>query len=149
MAHTRAQAAARISRLEALLEARGDGPQLGVYLAWRAAQDEVTHGVTCYFDVVEGAQQVDLGLCEHDARARGVFNCEFGFAVLASNAADGSAQMVAVQRLHVFNLKSLEEEVVEAQQRDGCGTVSECACVRAWACVRSHRLTRQIRAKTP
>ncbi len=73
----------------------------------RAAKDEVAHGISSNFDVVEGPQEMDLCLSQHNARASGVFNSKFGFAILAGNAPDGAAQVVAMQRLHVFNFKSL------------------------------------------
>ncbi len=66
---------------------------------------------------------MDLRLGKHDACACGVFNGEFGFAVLAGDTANGAAQVVSVQGLHVFNFKSLQEKVVESQQCDGCKQV--------------------------
>ena len=73
----------------------------------RAAQDKVAHCITCNFDVVEGSEKVDFSFSKHDACSCGVFDGEFGFPVLARNAADGAAQVVAVQGLHVFNFKGL------------------------------------------
>ena len=74
---------------------------------WRAAQNEVAHCITCNFDVVEGPEKVDFSFSKHYACSCGVFDGEFGFPVLARNAADGAAQVVAVQGLHVFNFKGL------------------------------------------
>ena len=66
---------------------------------------------------------MDLSLSKHDACASGVFNGEFCFAVLASDTANGTAQVVTVQGLHVFNFKRLQEKVVESKQGDGCKQV--------------------------
>ncbi len=89
---------------------------------------------------------MNLGLCQHDACACGVLDREFGFSVLAGDSAYCAAQVVAVQGLHVFDFKSLQEKIVETQQRDGCKHVRARKQVNAYA---GHHQTRQIPAKKP
>ncbi len=67
---------------------------------------------------------MDLSFRKHDTCASGIFNGKLSFAVLTSDSADCTAQMVAVQRLDIFNFKSLQEKIVESQQRNGCENVS-------------------------
>lgn len=67
----------------ALAEPRRDAVQLAVHLARWRPQDEGADGVTCRPDVLEGAQDVDAGVGQHDARPRRILNRELRLAVLA------------------------------------------------------------------
>lgn len=61
---------------------------------------------------------MNLGVCDDDAGARGILDCELGLAFFAANAPDASAQMVSLQRLHILDFKRLQVQVIETQNRD-------------------------------
>jgi hypothetical protein len=66
---------------------------------WRLGAVRVRECAPGHLDVGERAQDVDVCVGEHDARARGVLYSEFGLALLARNAPDGSRQVLSPQRL--------------------------------------------------
>lgn len=84
-----------LTRSESLLHPRGHRPKVSVHFPWRGAKDEGYNGFAGDVDVLESAQDVDLGVCEDDAGARRVLDCEFCLAVLAGYAAYGSRLVVA------------------------------------------------------
>ena len=75
-------------RLEPLLEAAGNRPQLRVDLARRAPEDEVADGVTSNLGVAERTKEMDLAVGQHDSGTGGIFNGVFGLACLSSDAAN-------------------------------------------------------------
>lgn len=48
---------------------------------------------------------MDLGVGEDDARARGIFDGILGLAVLASDAADGAGEVIALKGLDILDLE--------------------------------------------
>lgn len=62
---------------------------------------------------------MDLAVREHDPRLARVLDRKLGLAVFPRYPPDRPAQMLAVQRLHVFDLEGLDVEIVEPQQGDG------------------------------
>ncbi len=104
-------------QLEALCGPGRDGPERAVDLGGRTAQDEVAERALGDLDVLVGAEDVDLGVCQHDAGARHVLDGILGAAALAGHAAHRARQVVALQRLHVLDLERVHEQVVQPQQR--------------------------------
>merc|ERR1719193_1963006 len=101
----RARALAREPRgrpSDTLLQPLGHRPQLGVHLAWRAAEDQVADGVARQSDVGEGAQDVYLVVAQRDTRPGGVLDGVLGLPILARNPPNASRQMVAVQPLNIL-----------------------------------------------
>lgn len=66
-----------------LLHARRHCPQVVVHLPGRLAEDQAHDRLARNVDVLEAAEDVDLGVCEDDARLAGIFNSEFRLSVLA------------------------------------------------------------------
>jgi hypothetical protein len=93
-----------------------------VHLARRAAEDEGADGVAGHLDGGEGAEDVDARVGEDDAGARGVLDRVARLAVLAGDAADGTREVVAVQRLDVLDLR---ERGLALQQYRGEGPASK------------------------
>ena len=56
---------------------------------------------------------MNLGVRDDYARATCIFNREACAAVFASNAADSTAQVVAMQGLDIFDLERVDEQVIE------------------------------------
>mmetsp|Transcript_13899 Transcript_13899/g.43429 ORF Transcript_13899/g.43429 Transcript_13899/m.43429 type:complete len:209 (+) Transcript_13899:478-1104(+) len=106
------------ARLEALQQPRGRRAHRIVHLARRRAEDERADCIARHSDVRDRAEDVHLLVGEHDARARRVLDREFRFAVLAGDAPDRAAEVIAVQQLHVRHVEGLDEEVVEPQERE-------------------------------
>jgi len=63
-------------------------------------------------DIFETAEYVYLGVCQYDARPAGILNRKFGLAVLACYTSNGSAEMLALERLDVLDLKGLDVKVI-------------------------------------
>lgn len=87
---------------ESLLHAGRHRPQAVVDLSWRLSENQAHNGLTCDPRVLEGTEDVDLGVGEHDPRPRGVLDGVSGLAVLACNTADGTGEMVALKGLDIL-----------------------------------------------
>lgn len=59
-----------------------------------------------------------LTVGNHDSRIGRVFYRELGFSFLSGNSRNGSGQMLAVQHLHVFDLKGLQVNIIETKHGD-------------------------------
>ena len=70
-------------------------------------------------NVLKPAQDVYLAVRQHDPRLARVLNRKLGLPVVARDPADCAREVLAVQRLHVTNLKGLDVEVVEPEEGDG------------------------------
>lgn len=105
--------------LSTLTLTRTNGLEIGVDLAWRGAKNEGYDSVSCYADVGERAEYVDLGVGDYEACAASILNSEFGPPIFACDAPNSTRQMVAVQRLHILDLKAVDEEVIYSQERNG------------------------------
>ena len=105
--------------LEPLLHPPRHRPQIPVNLAGILPQDQTHDALPGHVDVLEPAEDVDLGIGQHDAGAARVLDGELGLAVFAGDAADGAAHVLALQGLDVFDLEGLDVEVVEAEEGDG------------------------------
>ena len=80
----------------------------------RAAQNETDNRLTSDMDVLEPTEDVDLLVGQDHSGATGILNGKLGFAVLPSNAANGSTQVLTVEGLDVFDLKRLNVQVVQS-----------------------------------
>lgn len=89
-------------RSESLLHAGRHRPQAVVDLSWRLSENQADNRLTCDPRVLEGPENVDLGVGEHHPRPRGVLNGVSGLAVLACNTADGTGEMVALKGLDIL-----------------------------------------------
>jgi hypothetical protein len=106
-------------RLEALLHPPRNRAQVSIDLARVLAQNQRHDALARNVDVLEAAEDVDLLVGQDDAGAARVLDGELCLPVLAGNAADGAAHVLALQGLDVLDLKGLDVQVVEAQQGDG------------------------------
>lgn len=89
-------------RSESLLHAGRHRPQAIVDLSWRLSENQANNGLTSDPRVLEGPKDVDLGVGEHDPRARGVLDGVSGLAVLACDTANGTGEMVALKGLDIL-----------------------------------------------
>ena len=93
--------------LEALALTGRDIAKVAVHLARRRAEDQGAEGVAGNLDRREGAENVDFRVGQNDACPRRVLDREARPTVLAGDAPDRAAEVVARQRLHVLDLQVL------------------------------------------
>lgn len=98
--------------LKSLLHSRADCPQAIVHLARRLSENETDDRLSRNARVLEAAQDVDLGVGQHNARARGILDSVFSLAVLAGDTTDGTGQVVAVEGLDVLDFESCPSHAV-------------------------------------
>lgn len=55
-------------------------------------------------NVLESSEDVDFGIRKNNSCSACVFDREFGFAVFACDTSDGSAQMLTLKGLDIFDL---------------------------------------------
>lgn len=91
--------------LKSLLHPCRDRPEAVVHLAGWLSENQTDDGLARDAGVFEAAKDVDLGVGEYDACARGILDGVLGLAVLACDAADGAGEMVALQGLDVLDLE--------------------------------------------
>lgn len=61
---------------------------------------------------------MNLTVSNNDSRVGRVFYRELCFSLLSGNSRNGSGQMLAVQHLHVFDLKGLQVNIIETKHGD-------------------------------
>ena len=61
---------------------------------------------------------MDLGISNHDSCSCGVLDRKLCLSLLTTNTSDTSAQVIAVQSLHVLDLKSLKVQVIKSENCD-------------------------------
>jgi hypothetical protein len=88
---------------EPLLHAPSHRPQVAVHLARVLPQDQADNSLSCDCNVLEAAEDVDLGIGQYNSRPCGVFNGEFRLAVLASYATDCATHVLAAECLDVLD----------------------------------------------
>lgn len=88
---------------KSLLHPASHRPEVAVHLTRVLAQDQADDALSRNCDVLEAAQDVDLLVCQYDACSACVLDGEAGLAVLACDSADGTAQMLALKVLDVFD----------------------------------------------
>lgn len=76
--------------LKSLLHPCRDRPEAIVHLAGRLSENQTDDRLARDAGVFEAAKDVDLGVGEYDARARGILDGVLGLAVFACDAADGA-----------------------------------------------------------
>lgn len=89
------------------------------HLARRRTEDQSADGISGHLDALKRAEDRDLAVSQHNSRASSILNREPCLAGMSSNATNGAGEMVAVQRLDIFDFERLDVERVHAQQSDG------------------------------
>lgn len=93
------------SRLKPLLHSCRDRPQTIVNLARGFSENQADDGLARDAGVLKATEDVNFGVGEHDARARGVLDGVFGLAVFSCNTADGAGKMITLQGLDILDLE--------------------------------------------
>ena len=106
---------------KSLTEPRRNRPQVRVHFRRRAAEDERAHRVLGRACVRVRAEDVHVLLGEHNTRARRVLDRKLDLAVLAGDTPDGAREVVTLEDLHGRHLERVDEEVLDAGERDGVG----------------------------
>ena len=112
---------ARAINLEALLHPLRYPLEISIHLSRLLATDEVHNRLPSHVNVLEGPENVDLGISQHNPRPARVLDGVFCLAVLSSNTADRTAQVISLQGLYVLDLERLDVELVDPEKSDGVG----------------------------
>ena len=94
-------------------------PQIPIDFTRRRPQYQADNRLPRDMNVLESAQDMYLAVRQHDPRPARILNREAGLAVVARDPADRAREVLAVQRLHVADLKGLDVEIVEPEEGDG------------------------------
>merc|ERR1719376_521507 len=78
--------------------------------------NQVAECSPCNGNVLVGAQDVNLVICQHNPGLGHVLNGVLGPSPLACHPANGSSKMIPFQGLHILDLEAVNEEVVKPDQ---------------------------------
>ena len=71
-------------------------------LARRTAQDEIAYGASRYRNILVGAKNVNLSICNHNTRLGDILNSVLRSATFASDSANGTGEMISFQHLDIL-----------------------------------------------
>lgn len=90
--------------------------QLPVNFGRRRSEDQVANGAPRQLYVLETPQYVYFAVGQHNPRLGHVFYGKLGAAAFAGQPPDRPGLVVALERLHVLDLKAFHKKVVQSQQ---------------------------------
>lgn len=107
-----------MTTLKSLLLPGRHRPKVAIHLSWRASQNQAHHRLARHADIMEAAEDVNLLVCQHHSSLCRILDGKLCLSVFTGDTADRASKMLSLQRLHVLDLKALDIQIVEPQQRD-------------------------------